>query len=116
MQTQIVTRLDDEPAKFRERSTDSIERALRRFRGRLRRVRVVFDDENGPRGGVDTRCRLMLETRHGRPVVTQGLASDAQGALRMALDRARARLRGRRLRAGFSTARAMRRAAWEGAQ
>ncbi len=115
MKTQIVTRHDGLPPKFRERSTAVVERGLRRFRSRLRRVRVVVVDENGPRGGVDTRCRVMLETRHGRPIVTQGLASNAHAALRLALDRARARLRGRRLGTGFAAARAARRQAWEGA-
>lgn len=39
--------------------------ALSRFAAELKRVEVVFDDENGPRGGVDKDVRLTAWLRSG---------------------------------------------------
>jgi len=39
--------------------------ALSRFASRLRRVVVRLDDQNGPRGGVDKRCRIEAVLRDG---------------------------------------------------
>ncbi len=34
--------------------------ALSRFASRISRVELVIDDENGPKGGVDTACRIQV--------------------------------------------------------
>ncbi|MBL4684025.1 MAG: HPF/RaiA family ribosome-associated protein [Nannocystaceae bacterium] len=51
--------------------------ALRRAHSEVRRVDVRLVDLNGPRGGVDQRCRITLELkREGRPIVAE--ATDAR--------------------------------------
>jgi putative sigma-54 modulation protein len=46
--------------------------ALGRFAAAIRTVRVTLLDENGPRGGVDKRCRVLLSPRRGKPIVVDG--------------------------------------------
>jgi putative sigma-54 modulation protein len=42
--------------------------ALGRFRGLVAKVRVRLSDDNGPRGGIDKRCRFEVRL-HGAPAV-----------------------------------------------
>jgi len=37
--------------------------ALSRFSGRIQKVLVFLEDTNGPRGGVDKVCRILVKTR-----------------------------------------------------
>jgi hypothetical protein len=43
--------------------------ALARFGARIARVTVFLDDVNGPRGGVDKVCRIVVRLRSGADVV-----------------------------------------------
>jgi len=43
--------------------------ALARFSARIARVTVFLDDVNGPRGGVDKVCRIVVRLRNGGDVV-----------------------------------------------
>lgn len=65
-----------------------IERKLEALKTRLRRppvhVRVGFTDENGPKGGVDTRCAITVEWPR-RPALH---AEDVAATPRHALDAA----------------------------
>lgn len=45
--------------------------ALARFAHRLKLVCVYVEDVNGPRGGVDKRCRCVLHRRRLPPLVIQ---------------------------------------------
>jgi putative sigma-54 modulation protein len=49
--------------------------ALSRFAHRITRVAVRLVDINGPRGGVDKRCRVLIELQGNSPVLveTQGM-------------------------------------------
>jgi putative sigma-54 modulation protein len=58
MQIQIVARNLELTATQREVVERRLGFALGRFGARIRRVEVVLTDENGPRGGVDTTCRI----------------------------------------------------------
>jgi hypothetical protein len=62
--------------------------AMRRLQGLVPRARVQLDDVNGPRGGVDKRCRIELRAPAGDPVVVTSLATDWRRALDAALARA----------------------------
>ena len=98
MHTEIYAKLDGTPPRFHAHAGDRIQRALRRWSRRLTKVRVFLRDENGPRGGIDTSCRLMLETERSGAIVATGRGSDAWSALSAALQRARERVRRREQR------------------
>lgn len=70
-------------------------RALMRFQERVADVAVRLVDENGPRGGVDLRCRVVVGLVGGRQIVVQGVAEDAYAAV----TRAAVRLNGQVKRA-----------------
>ena len=62
--------------------------AMRRLAWLVPRASVQIADVNGPRGGVDKRCRIQLSTdAHGTVVVTS-MARDWHAALDSALARA----------------------------
>jgi len=61
---------------------------LRRFETRIRRVVVRLVDLNGPRGGVDKRCRILARLSPSQVVVAEATDADAyvavsQAALRL---------------------------------
>jgi putative sigma-54 modulation protein len=72
--------------------TAHIERRLRfalsRFSGRIRRVNVFLADQNGPRGGIDKTCRIVVILRDGGNVVAE--VNDVDWVI--AVDRATTRI------------------------
>jgi putative sigma-54 modulation protein len=62
--------------------------ALTRFNGRIGRVNVYLADQNGPRGGVDKTCRIVVRLRDGGDVVAE--VSDVDWEV--AVDRATTRI------------------------
>jgi putative sigma-54 modulation protein len=62
--------------------------ALSRFSSRIRRVNVFLADENGPRGGIDKTCRIVVRLRDGGDVVAEVSDSDWE----IAVDRATTRV------------------------
>ncbi len=92
MQTQIYAPFDELPPRFRRHAESRIRTTLGRWKHRLARVRVFLRDENGPRGGADKSCRLVLETHRGRSIVVRSDADDPRTALGDALKRARRRI------------------------
>ena len=85
-------------AGFRRLMATRLSTALRGVGQDLERVVVRFEDLNGPKGGVDTACRIQLTVR-GRPVLVAEARADGEArAFRLALPRlatALARQRGR---------------------
>jgi len=62
--------------------------ALHRLQGQVQQARISLRDINGPRGGVDKQCQILLTTAgHGQLVIVSR-AEHAQGALNQALQRA----------------------------
>jgi putative sigma-54 modulation protein len=62
--------------------------ALSRFSGRIQKIVVFLDDQNGPRGGPDKVCRVLVKTR-GLGVV---LASATHADWFTAVDQAAGRI------------------------
>jgi hypothetical protein len=65
-----------------------LEFALRRFGNRIDRVSVWLEDVNGPRGGVDKRCRIAVRLRPTGSAFVAKAASDAYVAIGRAAGRA----------------------------
>ena len=87
-------------------SAQRVDFALGRFLGAVVLVRVTVEDVNGPRGGVDVRCKLRATLgKGGNPVLAEVLERDGIAAI----DRASERL-GRNLARRLSVKRKLRRA------
>ena len=80
---------------------DHIERRLRfaldRFAGRIRQVHVTLGDLNGPRGGIDKRCKLAISLDRPSTIVLESHASNVYAAIDCVADKA-ATCIGRRLK------------------
>ena len=63
--------------------------ALGRFTRRVQAIRVWLDDVNGPRGGVDIRCRIQVYFRPRGSITVSALATDEYAATAKAAARAR---------------------------
>jgi len=70
---------------------DHIERrvdfALGRFHGRFSKVVVRLADVNGPKGGIDKRCRISVERDHARSIVVEHLDAQLESAVDQAVRR-----------------------------
>ena len=75
-------------ATMREFVERRITFALRPFENRVSRVTVNLDDVNGPRGGVDKQCRILVSLRRASPVKVEDLDFDLASAVGRAADRA----------------------------
>jgi hypothetical protein len=108
MQILFKTR-DPQARELAELAVQRLRFALRRHRPRVPQATVALSDVNGPRGGVDKRCRVELGTDGAGRLVVSAVAGDWRSALDRALARATRLLsqlgpRGRRLRRGRSFA------------
>lgn len=69
----------------------SIERRIRfvleRFSSRIARVTVFLADLNGPRGGMDKRCRIVAWIARGGQVFVEDTDSDMGAVVDRAMDR-----------------------------
>lgn len=80
---------DPEAASLRDLVVERIRFGLRRFSARVPRATVQLSDLNGPRGGIDKRCRIELHVGGGaQRVVVSTVAGDWRTALNDALSRA----------------------------
>jgi putative sigma-54 modulation protein len=62
--------------------------ALSRFEPRLRLAQVRLSDVNGPKGGEDKACRVVIHLTEGGQVLGEDVHADAYQALTGAVDRA----------------------------
>jgi hypothetical protein len=81
----------DESAQKRARA--KLGRALRSMAPRIERVTLRFDDVNGPRGGVDTRCRMKAVVAGAPSVVIEQKGRNPEEVLARATPRLRRALR-----------------------
>ena len=72
---------------MRERIQSRLAFALSRFNHRVRDVTTILTDVNGPKGGVDKRCRLVVRLRSKGEVTIEQSASDYTAAIGQAADR-----------------------------
>ena len=79
---------DPEAAQLRELAVKRLQFVLRRLHSLVPRARVRLSDVNGPRGGVDKRCQVELNTEGAGTVVITALARDWRTALDSAMARA----------------------------
>ena len=71
---------------------DLIERrvyfALSRFSPRITRASIVVEDINGPRGGVDKRCQIVVKLDCTDELTVETTDADVHAAISLAADRA----------------------------
>lgn len=79
---------DPEGVRLRRLATTRVRFVMRRLAWMVPRARVELTDINGPRGGVDKRCRVELRTDGAGTLVVTSLARDWRVALNTALARA----------------------------
>lgn len=87
MQVQIEMR-DSRSSEFRELAESRVRFVMRRMAWMVSRAQVQLSDQNGPRGGIDKRCQVMLKTDRNGVLVIRSTASDWRSALDSALERA----------------------------
>lgn len=87
MQVIFETR-DPQAAGLRQLAVTRLRFVLRRVRWLVPRATLRLSDLNGPRGGVDKRCQVELDTDGNRKVVIQAVARDWRSAIDSALGRA----------------------------
>lgn len=62
--------------------------ALGWARHHMRKLAVSLSDINGPRGGVDKRCKIQVQLSGGRQVIIEECEEDLYAAIDRAADRA----------------------------
>ena len=93
MKIQIRLHGLDHSKAFSEYATRRIEYMLGRLGRQVTRVMLRVVDTNGPRGGQDKRCRLLISGPGLGTVILTELRGDVYSATEMALHRARRALR-----------------------
>lgn len=86
---------DPDGAQWRDIAVRRLRFAMRRVAGLVPRARLQLSDVNGPRGGVDKRCQLELQTDGGGTVIVSAMARDWRDAIDATLTRAAHALRRR---------------------
>lgn len=78
---------DPQALRLREVAEQRLRFVMRRAVALLPRVKVQLSDLNGPRGGIDKRCRLEFTPERGGPIVVISTAQDWRRAFEDALAR-----------------------------
>jgi hypothetical protein len=79
---------DADGSQMLDLSVNRVRFALRRLSALVPQAKVQFSDVNGPRGGVDKRCQVELNTQAAGTVIITSLARDWRTALDRSLGRA----------------------------
>jgi hypothetical protein len=79
---------DREAVRMRSFARQRIRFVFRRLDWLISKATVSLSDINGPRGGLDKRCQVQVQTPDATPVVVTSIARDWRGALDLALARA----------------------------
>lgn len=87
MRIDIRTRGLTGERSLREYAAQRLQRALGRFTGELRAVTLRVADVNGPRGGVDKACRVVVHGRRIGAATVDGVSTDARAAVDETVDR-----------------------------
>ena len=113
MKIEVRFRGVDPSDALRRHAVRRIHFHLSRFAPEIRAVMVRLEDQNGPRGGVDKRCRVLVRGPRIGAATLADLSADAYAAIDRAVLRigrtvARSLARGRARRTGT----ALRRGCW----
>ena len=87
MRIQVFSNHVDIDQTLRAQIETRVRLALGRISSRVSRVSVYLADENGPRGGVDKKCRLVAKLLPDGDLVVQGNGSDWEGLIGDTLNR-----------------------------
>jgi hypothetical protein len=74
-------------AEFMADVTATISQGLARYESRITRIEVHFEDVNGPKGGIDHRCRLEARLSAMKPVIVSDAGADSFVALKGAISK-----------------------------
>lgn len=88
MKTQIVDRdncLNAASTAFADRR---LRFALSRFDSKIVSAVLTVEDNNGPRGGIDKKCQLLIKMHRGQDVVISDMDHDLKCCLSRVADRA----------------------------
>jgi len=77
-------RVDKALMEHLERRSQS---AVGRLGRRVRRIQVRLEDINGPKGGIDKRCRLVAQTQAAGNVIIEETGDDYFGVTARAMER-----------------------------
>jgi ribosome-associated translation inhibitor RaiA len=108
MRISILDRQNELSRNLRENVERRLVFALSRFSSRIERVSVSFDDTNGPRGGLDKSCTIVVQLRKLGTVRVNHVDTQIGVGLSHAVDRIRRAVartidRGRQQRRRVST-------------
>jgi len=92
MELRLVARHVKLDEDFRESVERRVRFALRRFESRIAKTTVVLSDINGPRGGEDQLCRIVINLAPRGIVSAEATAASTLAAIDSALDRVCRRL------------------------
>ena len=88
MDIQITGRKVNLDAVLRSFVERRLQFAFGRFERRIAAVNVRLADINGPRGGIDQSCRIMVHFRPRGELIIEDKAGDTESAVMMAAQRA----------------------------
>lgn len=96
MQIQLAQKDNALSPEALELSYRLVRRRLARLSDGIQRVAVAVSDVNGPKGGRDKRCRVLVQLAGQPAVVADAVRGDVLAALDRALERVRRGLNRRR--------------------
>ena len=85
----------DVTREIRAHTQRTVSMSLARFIRHIRSIEILLEDVNGPRGGVDKRCRIDLYLKRGGRLTSSANSLDAAAAVTIAARRARVLLQRR---------------------
>ncbi len=90
-ETNMKIKIQSEVQEEKETLTEHVERRLQfsigRFVDRIDSVRIRISDVNGPRGGVDQRCSILLKLKLGKEIFVESTETSWEAAVDLASDR-----------------------------
>jgi putative sigma-54 modulation protein len=78
----------DMTASLRQYTEQRLGTALGWARHHLRKLAVSLSDINGPRGGIDKRCKIQVQLDSGREIIIEECEADLYAAIDRAAERA----------------------------
>jgi len=93
MHVEIRTRHGQLEHSLEERLERRLRFALARFGGRIRRIRAILIDVNGPRGGEDQHCKIEVSLVPSGSIMAEATDADVASAVARAAERVTRRIR-----------------------